>query len=179
MSKIGNKPITVPSTVSVRYEDGIVTINGEKGEIRLELPSLILFEQNNGIIRLKRKNDTKKAKALHGLFRSLLQNAVIGVEKPWTKTLKVVGTGYKVKLKDKDLVFELGYSHPVVFKKPEGVDFFVEGSDKVRIVGCDKQKVGEIASRIRFLKKPDPYKGKGIRYEDEVLKLKPGKKAKA
>jgi large subunit ribosomal protein L6 len=134
--------------------------------------------ENNELI-IKRSNEEKKTKSLHGLYRQLVYNGVSGVEKLWEKRLEVVGTGYNVKLQGEDLVFKLGYSHPVVFKKTPGVSYQVDGNTKVIVSGVDKQLVGQIAHKIILLKKPDVYKGKGIRYEGEKLRIKPGKKAKA
>ena len=180
MSRIGNKPISFSSEVQVRLEGNKVFIKGPKGELSFELPEDIEVEINleKKEMRVKRKSERKKVKALHGLYRALLANAVKGVIKPWEKKLEVVGTGYNVRLEGDKLVFKLGFSHPVIFKKPEGIEFQVEKNRVITVIGIDKQKVGEIAYKIKMLKKPDAYKGKGIRYLGEVIKLKPGKKAK-
>ncbi len=179
MSKIGQKPIEIPASVNITIEGKKITIKGSHGELRYVLPENLEVIKDNNYILVKRSNDEKKTKSVHGLYRQLINNAVIGVEKPWQKSLKVVGTGYNVKLDGENLVFKLGYSHPVVFKKVQGIKFQVEGNDKVTVVGIDKQLVGEVAYQIKMLKKPDVYKGKGIRYEGEKLRIKPGKKAKA
>ena len=180
MSRIGRMPIEIPSEVEIKVEEGRVYVKGPKGELSFDLPEKIevKVDSEKKEVRVKRKSDRKKVKALHGLYRALIANAVKGVVKPWEKKLEVVGTGYNVKLEGDRLVFKLGYSHPVIFKKPEGIEFQVEKNRVVTVLGIDKQKVGEVAYKIRYLKKPDPYKGKGIRYLGEVIKLKPGKKAK-
>lgn len=179
MSKIGYKNIQVTDAVQVEVTKEIVNVKGPKGQISLEIPKLINVKKEENTIIVGRENERGDVKALHGLFRSLIANAVHGVEKGWEKRLHVVGTGYNVKLQGQDLAFKLGYSHPVVFNKVEGIEYKVEGNNKVVVTGSDKQLVGQIAYQIKSLKKPDAYKGKGIRYEDEVVRLKPGKKAKA
>lgn len=178
MSKIGEKAITIQNGVTVTQEGNVLKVVGLKGELSINLPSTITVENGNGSILVKRANNSKHVHALHGLFRSIIFNAVEGVVNPWKKTLEVVGTGYRVKPQGEDLLFELGYSHPIVFKRPSEIEFKIEGNNKVQIIGINKQKVGEVAFKIRSLRKPDSYKGKGIRYEGEVIKLKPGKKAK-
>lgn len=178
MSKIGQKTIDVPANVQVTLNGKKVVIKGTNGEYNLELPVTIDLVREANTITIKRTKEDKKTKSLHGLFRQLMYNAVIGVEKPWQKRLEVVGTGYNVKLQGEDLLFKLGYSHPVIFKKVQGLKYQVEGNTKVVIQGLDKQLVGQIAYQIKMLKKPDVYKGKGIRYEGEKLRIKPGKKVK-
>lgn len=177
MSLIGNQPISVPSSVQVTLTGDVCTVKGGQGELVIAIPNDISVEMQDQKILVTRKNDERKLKALHGLIRSLLNNAVIGVEKPWEKKLEVVGTGYKVKPQGQDIVLQVGYSHPVNFKKVDGVTFAVQGNNIV-VSGPDKQLVGEVANKIKSIKKPDAYKGKGIRYAGEVIKLKPGKKAK-
>lgn len=180
MSRIGNQPIKIPENVELKIEGQKVLIKGPNGELSFELPDKIKveFQQEERILKVKRESDQRKVKALHGLWRSLLNNAVQGVVKPWEKKLEVVGTGYNVKLEGDKLVFKVGYSHPVVFQKPEGIEFQVEKGRIITVKGVDRQKVGEVAYKIRSIKKPDAYKGKGIRYLGEQIKLKPGKKAK-
>jgi len=178
MSKIGNKPIDLGKETKAKIENKFIEISGQTGSLNFEIPKNLEIEiQNNNII-LKRKKDDKKTKSLHGMFRSLLSNAVKGVLNPWKKTLEISGTGYNVKLVGEDLQLKLGYSHPVSFKKVHGIDFKTEGNNKIIIQGINKQLVGQVADRIRSIKKPDSYKGKGIKYENEMLKIKPGKKAK-
>lgn len=178
MSKIGQKNISIPEGVDIIIDKKKIIIKGPLAELTINLPeSLEIIKEENNLI-IKRANDNKKTKSTHGLYRQLINNAVIGVCKLWEKKLKVVGTGYNVKLDKNDLVFKIGYSHPVIFKKVEGINFQVIGNNTVVVSGCDKQLVGEVAYQIKMLKKPDVYKGKGIQYEGEKLRVKPGKKAK-
>lgn len=179
MSKIGQKTITIPAGVQVELNDSIVTARGPKGELSVELPRGISFAKENDVVTITRVNDSKKNKSMHGLMRNLIANAVTGVEKTWQKRLEIVGTGYNVKMQGQDLALKLGYSHPVVYKTIPGIQFQVEGNNKIVVSGVDKQLVGQVAYQIKILKKPDIYKGKGIRYEGEVVRIKPGKKAKA
>ncbi len=177
MSKIGQKPVTVPQSVTAEIADNKVTVKGKEGTLMIELPQGITAEKAEGTLLVKRSTDTKVQKSLHGLYRSLISNAVVGVETPWEKRLEIVGTGFNVKLQGEDLVFKVGYSHPVVFKKVEGVKYGVEGNNKIVLKGADKQLVGEIAYKVKMIRKPDVYKGKGIKYQGERLRIKPGKKA--
>ncbi|HLC94300.1 MAG TPA: 50S ribosomal protein L6 [Patescibacteria group bacterium] len=179
MSRIGNAPITIAAGVSVHAGKDAVTVEGPEGKVVLPFPSFISIEQEGKVLFVKNSSLTRESAALQGLMRACIANAVAGTGKKWERRLRVVGTGYKVKLQGDDLIFTVGFSHPVVFKKVEGVSFIVEGSSTVVVKGVDKQLVGEVAYKIKRLRKPDPYKGKGIRYEGEQLKLKPGKKAKA
>ena len=180
MSRVGNKPIKVPSEVQITIEERTVKVKGPKGELSFELPDKIdvEYKEDERTLYVKRNSNYKKVKALHGLYRSLINNAVQGVVKPWEKKLEVVGTGYNVRLEGDKLVFKIGYSHPVIFKKVEGIEFKVEKNKIITVSGIDKQKVGEVAYKIRSIRKPDAYKGKGIRYLGEKIRLKPGKKAK-
>lgn len=178
MSKIGQKPVTVPSSVETTIANNSVTIKGKEGSLTLTMPEGIMVEKGEGVLNIKRSSDSKMQKSLHGLWRSLVANAVSGVETPWEKRLEVVGTGFNVKLQGEDLVFKVGFSHPVVFKKVDGVKYGVEGNNKVVLKSTDKQLVGEIAYKVKMIKKPDVYKGKGIKYAGERLRIKPGKKAK-
>lgn len=178
MSKIGDAAIVVPSTVQVDLSEKTVTIKGHEGQMVIELPHVLKIEKSQDKLLLKRMNELKKTKSLHGLYRQLVANAVSGVEEPWQKRLEVAGTGYNVKLQGEDLVFKVGYSHPVVFKKVMGIKFQTEGNNKAIVSGVDKQLVGQVAFQIKLIKKPDVYKGKGIRFEGEKLRIKPGKKAK-
>lgn len=178
MSKIGIKPVTISPAVVIEIIDKSMKIKGKEGEIVLDIPRNLIVEKNKDVLLLKRKNDDKKTKSLHGLYRSLIANAVLGVEKPWQKKLEIVGTGFNVKLQGEDLVLKVGFSHPVVFKQQLGVKYSVEGNNKIIVSGVDKQFVGQVAYQIKKIKKPDAYKGKGIRNEGEKLKLKPGKKVK-
>lgn len=178
MSKIGEKQIDLPEAVKVEIKDRYLHVSGKEGELKFRLPRAIEVEFREKKLVVKRKKEDKKTKSLHGLYRSLLANAVVGVERPFRKNLEVVGTGFGVKLKGEDLEFKLGYSHPVLFKKIAGINFQVSGNNKVSIVGSNKQLVGQVAYQIKSIKRPDIYKGKGIKYEGEKLRIKPGKKAK-
>jgi len=178
MSKIGNKQIPVPVTVTMSIVGSEVNVKGKEGEMKIVLPKTLSISNENGFVTVKRLNEKSETKALHGLFRSILANAVTGVEKPWEKKLEVVGTGFNVKMQGEDLVFKVGFSHPVIFTKVPKVTFAVSGTNKVTLKSIDKQLVGEVAYKVKMLKKPDAYKGKGIKYENEKLRIKPGKKAK-
>jgi len=179
MSKIGEKPVVLSSTVNLTIDNNKVNIKGPQGEMFFDVPKkLTLIKEGNNLI-IKRNNNDKKVKSLHGLYRQLSGNAISGVEKPWEKKLEVVGTGYTVKLQGENLVFKIGYSHLVTFKKQPGIKYKVEGNNKVTVEGYDKQMVGQVAYQIKMIRKPDVYKGKGIRYLGEKLRIKPGKKAKA
>ncbi len=179
MSKIGEKPIPLPQEIKVEVQGKKINIKGKEGEIKLDIPNQLSVSIDKGQLMVKVDKNDKTAKALHGLYRSLISNAIQGVQKAWEKKLEVTGTGFGVQLQEDDLVFKVGYSHPVVFKKKAGIKFAIEGSNKVTISGADKQLVGQIAYQIKKIKLPDVYKGKGIKYEGEHLRIKPGKKAKA
>lgn len=179
MSKIGSIPIQVPGTIQVKIDQGTITVKGKEGEMYFTVPKVLQLRQEGDKLFLKAAKEEKKIKSLHGLYRQLIFNAIRGVETPWQKKLEVVGTGYNVKIQDEDLIFKIGYSHPVIYKKKPQIKFRVEGNNKLVVLGVDKQLVGQIAYQIKMLKPPDAYKGKGIRYEGEKLKLKPGKKVKA
>jgi len=176
MSKIGEKIIKVEPAVTVDIQSSSVLVKGPKGELKIEVPNTIKVIQENGVLTVGRTKDDKKTKSLHALFRSLIANAV---QKPWEKKLEIVGTGFNVKMEGQNLALKTGFSHPVVFKARPGVTFSVEGTNLITISSVDKQLAGEVAYLVKLTRKPDPYKGKGIRYAGEYLKLKPGKKAKA
>lgn len=178
VSKIGNKPVTIGDSTEVTIGVGLVEVKGKEGRLTIPYPDSLVVKKDGSTITVERLSEDRKIRAVHGLIRSLISNAVVGVSTPWEKNLEVVGTGYKVKLQGEDLVFDVGYSHSVVFKKMAGLSYQVEGTNKVTIKGIDKQLVGQAAHKIKIIKKPDPYKGKGVRYQGEVIKLKPGKKAK-
>jgi large subunit ribosomal protein L6 len=178
MSKIGQKTITVPATIQVEIDHSLVKVKGPTGELSFTLPRTITITKEGDSISIKRTSENNNSKALHGLYRSLIANAVAGLNKAWEKNLEVVGTGFNVKLQGEDLVFKVGYSHTVTFKKVEGIKYQVEGTNKVTVSGADKQLVGQVSYQMRLIRKPDVYKGKGIRYEGERIKLKAGKKAK-
>lgn len=178
MSRIGKLPIPVPSGVTATIDGQSVTIAGPKGTLSLDVAEPISVKQEDGSLVVTRPNDEAPAKALHGLTRTLVSNMVTGVTEGYTKTLELVGTGYRVTAKGQDLEFALGYSHPITVKAPEGISFAVENPTKFSVVGIDKQLVGETAANIRKLRKPEPYKGKGVRYENEVIRRKAGKAGK-
>jgi large subunit ribosomal protein L6 len=179
MSKIGNTPITIPDKVKIEIDEAQqqVTVIGPNGELAAPLHRGISVELDAGQIRVSRSNDKIQTKAYHGLVRSLLQNHIQGVTEGYSKTLKLVGTGYRVKKQGAGLEMTLGFSHPVSVEAVDGIELDIEGNDTIFVKGIDKQKVGQIAAEIRALRPPEPYKGKGIRYEGEVVKLKPGKAA--
>ena len=173
------KPIHIPEKVTLAIETRLIKVTGPKGELSCNLPNQIKVEQKDALIVVSRKNDLPETKALHGLVRSLVNNMIIGVTEGYKKELQLVGTGYRVTVHPEGLSFTLGFSHPVVVKKVEGIEFEVEGNNKIFISGIDKQMVGQVASDIRALRPPEPYKGKGIRYSDEVVSRKAGKTVKS
>jgi len=178
MSRIGKKPIQIPEGVQVRIEDNEVFVKGPKGELSLKIQPGFKVEIKDQQISLSPTEITKKTKALWGLQRSLLYNMVEGVVKGYEKKLQLEGVGFRAEIKNNDLVLNVGFSHPVLVKKPEGIDFSVE-KNIITVSGIDKQKVGEVAAKIRKIRPPEPYKGKGIRYVGEQVRKKLGKKAVA
>src|SRR5450759_4454270 len=175
MSRIGKKPIAIPKGVTVKIEDNTVMVQGPKGKLDTHLPSGITMEQKDGNLVALRPDDAHAA--VHGLTRALVFNAVQGVTKGWTRELDIVGIGYRAELKGKNMVvFTLGYSHPIEFPLPTGIEVAIDPKQThLTISGIDRQKVGQIAADMRSLRKPDPYKNKGVRYTDEKLKKKDGK----
>lgn len=178
MSRIGKQPVTIPSGVEVTIDGQTVTVKGPKGTLTQEIPAPIEVKQEDGAIVVSRPDDERENRSLHGLSRTLIYNNVVGVTEGYTKRLEIVGTGYRVLAKGSDLEFSLGYSHTILFKAPEGITFQVEGPTKVSVNGIDKQQVGEVAAKIRKLRKPEPYKGKGVRYAGEHVRRKAGKAGK-
>jgi large subunit ribosomal protein L6 len=179
MSRIGRLPIPVPSGVDVQIDGRLVTVKGPKGTLTHTVAEPIAIKRDDdGTLKVERPNDERANRALHGLSRTLVANMVIGVTDGYTKTLEIVGTGYRVQARGSDLEFALGYSHPVVVPAPEGITFNVEAPTRFTVSGVDKQQVGEVSANIRKLRKPDPYKGKGVRYQGEVIKRKAGKAGK-
>ena len=179
MSRIGRMPIAVPAGVTVDIaENNKVTVKGPKGTLERVLPSEMKIENDGEEIKVSRPNDLKKMKSLHGLTRTLIQNMVIGVTEGYTKELEVNGVGYRVAKQGKKLVLSLGFSHPVEMEDPEGLEVTVDGQNKIIVKGIDKEKVGQYAAEIREKRKPEPYKGKGIKYADEVIRRKVGKTGK-
>jgi large subunit ribosomal protein L6 len=179
MSRIGRAPIAVPAGVEVTIDGRRVTVVGPRGTLAHTVVEPIqVARQADGTLQLTRPDDENRSKALHGLSRSLVANMVTGVTEGYTKTLEIVGTGYRVQQRGSDLEFLLGFSHPVVVTPPDGVAFAVETPTRFRVSGIDKQQVGEVAANIRRLRRPDPYKGKGVRYQGEVVRRKAGKAGK-
>jgi large subunit ribosomal protein L6 len=177
MSRIGRKPIPVPETVTVSIEPEVVRVNGPRGELHERVPRDIAIEQRDGELVVTRPTDRGEHRALHGLTRSLVANMVEGVTTGFQKTLEIQGVGYRAQLRGRDLELALGYSHPVPVKAPEGIEFEVPQPTRVVVRGNSKQQVGEIAAYIRKQRPPEPYKGKGIRYEGEYVARKVGKRA--
>ena len=175
MSRIGNKIIPIPQNVKVQISGNQVDVQGPKGQLSNTVPDGILFKLNDGQLTAIRSAETKQQKALHGLARSLVANAVKGVTDGFQKELEIVGIGYRAEVRGKSVVFSLGFSHPIDFQIPTGINIAIEKQTRLFISGIDKQKVGQTAATIRALRKPDPYKNKGIRYAGEVLKKKVGK----
>lgn len=178
MSRIGKTPVELPEGASLEVSGGKVIVTGPKGTLTKELPREIGVEVKDSWVKVIPKADNKKTRALHGTLRALIANMIKGVTEGWIKVLELVGTGYRAELEGDTLVLSLGYSHPVKFNKPEGIEFKVEKT-RVEVSGIDKELVGQIAADIRAARPPEPYKGKGIKYKDEVIRRKPGKAAKA
>ncbi len=179
MSRIGLKPIPVPSGVEIKVGDGnVVTVKGPKGELKQELTPELTLEQKDGEVLVHRPTESKKHKSLHGLTRTLLYNMVEGVTKGYEKVLLIEGTGYRAAKNGKKLTLSLGYSHPIEMEDPSGIEVEVPQQTKIIIRGIDKQQVGNYAAVLRAFRKPEPYKGKGVRYENEVIRRKVGKTGK-
>jgi len=179
MSRIGRKPITVPAGVDVAVDGRKITVKGPKGELSHTLAEPITAERgDNGQLHVNRPNDERRAKELHGLSRTLIANMVMGVTEGYRKTLEINGTGYRVQAKGTDLEFALGFSHPVTVTPPVGITFTVERPTLFHVAGIDKQLVGEVAANIRKIRPPEPYKGKGVKYQGEVIRRKAGKAGK-
>ena len=175
MSRIGKKPITLPKGVSVKTAPGRVEVQGPKGKVSQYVPPGIVFAEDNGTLVAKTDRDEPALGKFHGLARSLVANAVIGVTDGFKKELDIVGIGYRAEVKGKQVVFALGYSHPIVFDIPNGIEIAIEKQTHITVTGVDRQVVGQVAANIRRMRKPDPYKQKGVRYTGEVLKKKVGK----
>lgn len=178
MSRIGKIAVPVPSGVDVNIVGSAVTVKGPRGTLNLNVKQPITVEKGEDGIAVKRPNDERVSKSLHGLTRTLISNMVTGVTEGYEKKLEIVGTGYRVVLKGTGLEFALGFSHPVNVAAPEGITFSVEGPTKFSVAGIDKQQVGEVAANIRKIRKPEPYKGKGVRYAGEQVRRKAGKTGK-
>lgn len=179
MSRIGRLPIPVPADVTVTIAEGnVVTVKGPKGTLTESLPSEMDIKLEDGHVVVSRPNDLKRMKSLHGLTRTLIANMVTGVTKGYEKVLEINGVGYRAQKQGKKLVLTLGYSHPVEMEDPEGIETVLDGQNKITVKGIDKQKVGQWAAEIRDKRRPEPYKGKGIKYADETIRRKEGKTGK-
>ena len=179
MSRIGKMPISVPAGVNVGVSDRTVTVKGPKGELTLRCAPPIEVKVVNGSVSVTRPDDEQRSKQLHGLTRTLIANMMRGVTAGFSKTLEIVGVGYRAQAQGRKLNVTVGFSHPVVIEPPAGIDIKVEGTNKIVISGADRQAVGQLAAQIRAIRPPEPYKGKGIRYEGEHVRRKAGKAAKA
>ncbi len=185
MSRIGRAPIPVPPKVQVNWDDGnLVTVKGPRGELSYQIDPELTLKLENGVITVSRPSDSKEHKAKHGLYRTLVNNMVVGVTNGYTKQLEIHGVGYRAAKMGESLVIQVGYSHPVEVQPPGGISFTIDGVDpatkatKISVAGIDKQLVGEVAANIRRIRKPEPYKGKGIRYAGEAIRRKAGKAGK-
>ncbi|MBO0784841.1 MAG: 50S ribosomal protein L6 [Actinobacteria bacterium] len=178
MSRIGRLPVPIPSGVDVTISGREVTVAGPKGSLKLQVSEPITVAKDNGSITVTRPSDEGRIRALHGLSRTLVANMVTGVTEGYRKTLEIVGVGYRVQARGSSVEFSLGYSHPVTVTPPDGITIRVETPTRLVVEGIDKQQVGEVAANIRKLRKPDPYKGKGVRYEGEQIRRKVGKAGK-
>ena len=175
MSRIGKMPITIPKGVTVTVEGDVVRAKSSKGELTERIPSEVQIEINDDVLTVKRKNDDKRSRAMHGLTRALLANMIKGLTEGFTKTLEVVGVGYRVQKSGNKIVLNVGYSHPVEVFETKDIKLDVEGTNIIKVSGPSKQAVGQFAANIRSIRPPEPYKGKGIRYQDEVVLRKVGK----
>lgn len=178
MSRIGRRPITVPSGVDVQVEPGLVRVKGPKGELSQSVSPMMSFERENGTLLVTRPSDERRARALHGLTRTLVANMVQGVTEGYKKDLEIRGVGYRAALEGQTLILTVGYSHPVRMEPPEGISFTVETPTRLSVNGISKELVGEEAARVRRVRPPEPYKGKGIRYVGEYVRRKAGKAGK-
>lgn len=177
MSRVGKLPIKIPEGVEVKVEHNLITIAGQKGRIQQSLHPDIKVQTEDGWIKVIRPSDNKLHKSLHGLYRTLINNMVEGVTRGFQKRLEIVGVGYRAELRGKRLVLQIGFSQPIVFVPPDEIQFAVENPNSITVKGIDKQLVGQVAAKIRSFRPPEPYKGKGIRYEGEYVKAKAGKTA--
>ncbi|MEQ8235683.1 MAG: 50S ribosomal protein L6 [Syntrophomonadaceae bacterium] len=175
MSRIGRKPIALPPGVEIKVEDRVMTVKGPKGELSQAVPEDISIDQQGDELLVTRPSDAKRHRAMHGLTRALLANMVTGVTTGFEKKLEMVGVGYRAQMQGSKLVLNLGFSHPVEIEPPAGIEFEVPAVTRITVKGIDKQLVGNTAADIRALRKPEPYKGKGLRYENEVVRRKAGK----
>ncbi|MCI0707218.1 MAG: 50S ribosomal protein L6 [Ignavibacteriae bacterium] len=177
MSRVGRKPIQIVKGVTVANQSGAVTVKGPKGELSAKVHSAVTVDVKGSVVTLNRGSDEKQVRALHGLWRANIQNMIIGVTEGYTKKLEIVGVGYRAEMKGKKLQLQLGYSHPILFGPPEGIKLEAPTQTSIVISGIDKQLVGLVAAKIRSFKPPEPYKGKGVKYENEYIRRKAGKAA--
>lgn len=177
MSRVGNKEISLPAGVEVRQEGNLAIVKGPKGSLESPIAPGISMKIEEKAVRLERSNDERQTRAFHGLTRALLANNVLGVTEGFKRELDIVGVGYRAEVKDQEVVFQLGYSHPINFPIPKGITIEIDKSGHVVVTGIDKQLVGQVAANIRSLRLPDPYKGKGIKYTGEIIRRKAGKAA--
>ena len=175
MSRIGKLPVAIPNGVSVELSEGTISAKGPKGSLSCGIPPYVSVSQADNTLVVTRLSDEQKARAMHGLARTLVNNLIDGVNKGFSKTLEINGVGYTVELKKGYLIFNLGYSHPIYYEVPEGINASIEGKNKVTVAGNDRQAVGASAAKIRSFRPPEPYKGKGVKYTDEVIRRKEGK----
>ncbi len=176
MSRIGKQPITVPKGVDISIGNELVTVKGPKGQLQVKLLPGVSAAVKDGSINITRANDERETRSFHGLLRALLANATTGVAEGWSKELEIVGIGYRAESQGKSVIFSLGYSHPINFAVPDGIEIDVDAkANKITVKGIDRQQVGQIAAEIRGLRPPEPYKGKGVRYSDERVRTKAGK----
>ena len=178
MSRIGRMPIDIPGGVEITVDGQAVTVKGPKGQLWLTVANPIEVAVEDNQVVVTRPDDERASRSLHGLTRTLIANNIVGVTQGYTKGLEVVGTGYRVQAKGEGVEFALGFSHPVMVNPPQGITFTVEGNNKITVSGIDKQAVGEVAANIRKIRKPEPYKGKGVRYAGEIVRRKAGKSGK-
>jgi large subunit ribosomal protein L6 len=178
MSRIGRLPIEIPAGVDVTIDGPTVSVKGPRGSMSHTIPAPLTAQVEDGNVIVSRPDDERRSKSLHGLTRTLIANQIIGVTQGYTKGLEVVGTGYRVQARGANIEFALGFSHPVLVEPPVGITFTVEGNNRLTVSGNDKQAVGEVAANIRKIRKPEPYKGKGVRYAGENVRRKPGKSGK-
>ena len=178
MSRIGNKAIVLPSAASIELVENTITVKGPKGQLSFEIPACISVHVDGSNITFTRESNEKTHRSLHGTTRAIINNMVVGVTEGYEKILEIEGTGYRAQLQGKKLVVNAGYSHPVEMEIPEGLTVTVPNPTEIHVAGCDKQLVGQFAADVRIIRKPEPYKGKGIRYRGEYIRRKEGKKAK-
>jgi large subunit ribosomal protein L6 len=178
MSRIGRLPVAVPSGVNVGYAERVVSVKGPKGELTHRCAEPLDVKIENGEVSVSRPDESKRTRQLHGLTRTLIANMIDGVTRGFSKTLDIVGVGYRAQMQGKKLQLQVGFSHPVILEPPAGIEIKVEGTNKITVSGADKQQVGQMAAQIREIRRPEPYKGKGIRYEGEHVRRKLGKAGK-